>query len=265
MKFVFFILITLVSLSSLASEEDKSQFPSYDMVNGIILDQNDEVFSAHQPNYIISGADDLKLQFSFRYRLLKKSHLFFGYSQQMYWDVYADSKPFYDINFKPEVFYRFLIKDELLKSVDTGVLHHSNGKAGIESRSLNQIYTNFNFIGHNNSYVNFASSIQAFYTFDKEATNENIVNYIGYYKIHFGLMDIFGHESRNVDLGVSFFAGNHLINFDKGAMEVNLKFSFLKKYLNPDVLFQYYHGYAQNLMDYEKSVDHFRLGFMFYL
>lgn len=260
-----FIIVFCFPLMVMSEENDIQDFPEYDLINGTMLDNTEEVFSAHQPNYIISGAGDLKLQLSFRYRLLKKIPFFFGYTQRMFWDIHKDSKPFHDINFQPELFYRFIIKDRFLKSIDTGVLHYSNGKAEEESRSLNQVYASFNMVDHNNSYVNFVSSIQTFYTFDKEYTNQDYVNYVGYYKIHAGFMNLLDRNGKNIDLGVSLFAGNHLVNFDKGAVEVNLKFSFLKEYLNPDILLQYYHGYAQNLVDYDKEVDHIRVGFMFYL
>jgi outer membrane phospholipase A len=61
----------------------------------------------------------------------------------MFWDVGAESSPFRNIDYLPELFYLappVVLKDGLAVSGQIGVRHRSNGRAGLQSRSLNSIY-----------------------------------------------------------------------------------------------------------------------------
>ena len=50
-----------------------------------------EKFTLHEPTYFVFGDDDLKLQFSMRYRLSKSYNLYFAFTQLMFWSIYEDS------------------------------------------------------------------------------------------------------------------------------------------------------------------------------
>ena len=117
-------------------------------------------FSAHEPVYFIYGPDapGAKFQFSFKYRLLGDKAglgdrlpalrgLFIGFTQRSLWDIDADSSPFFDTSYMPELMlesqrvvdpgaeggFKFL-------GYQAGLRNESNGRDGVDSRSLNIAY-----------------------------------------------------------------------------------------------------------------------------
>lgn len=95
------------------------------------------------------GKDDLKLQLNGKYRIARNFNLYAAYTQTMFWSIFSDSQPFKDINYNPEAFYRIVELDsdtELLKSVDIGYVHRSNGKDGLDSRSINRVFVKTNLV-----------------------------------------------------------------------------------------------------------------------
>lgn len=113
-------------------------------------------FSAYQPIYAVYGPgtnSEARLQISFKYRLFGISEagapgagregLHFAYTQRMFWDLGAESLPFRNIDFQPELFY--LTPSRTLASgasfsAQAGFAHESNGRDGVASRSLNSLY-----------------------------------------------------------------------------------------------------------------------------
>lgn len=80
------------------------------------IEQNQK-FSFHLPTYFIFGANDLKLQYSFKYRVAKATPFYISFTELLFWDIYKKSKPFSDINYRPEAFYRLI--DNSKKSLST--------------------------------------------------------------------------------------------------------------------------------------------------
>lgn len=120
-------------------------------------------FRPYKPNYILpvsyrseagSGVDgeadevELAFQISFKTRLssgllLDKGSLWFGYSQRSYWQAYAESAPFRETNFEPELRYAYELDGSLWgwhpRIITVGLNHESNGRSGAESRSWNRV------------------------------------------------------------------------------------------------------------------------------
>jgi outer membrane phospholipase A len=113
--------------------------------------------SAYQPIYAVYGPgtnSDARLQISFQYQLFGDpatpadergllDGLRFAYTQRMFWDLGADSSPFRNIDYMPEIFY--LAPERRLANGVTiggqgGFMHQSNGRDGDASRSLNMLY-----------------------------------------------------------------------------------------------------------------------------
>src|SRR5690349_6212575 len=69
----------------------------------------------HNMNYFISGRPDTKVQFSFKMQVIRDWNLFFGYTQVMFWDIPKESSPFTDVNYNPELFYRWYMNNGMLK------------------------------------------------------------------------------------------------------------------------------------------------------
>jgi phospholipase A1 len=184
-----------------------------------------------------------------------------GYTQTSWWQVYDDSAPFRETNYEPEFFINipYKVKSSPLKAIKIGILHESNGKNDPFSRSWNRIYTQAYFqIG------DFFISPRIWYRFkeprkkhpmdDNGDDNPDIHHYLGY-----------------GDLTVLYPWGSHLLqgtltnnlsrNSNKGG--INLEWSFPLWDKNLFGFLQYYYGYGESLIDYDKLTHRVGLGFSF--
>jgi phospholipase A1 len=113
-------------------------------------------FSAHKDNYFLTGVPinaeinrnsaDIKYQVSFKQRLSSKPFLggffpYLMYTQKAFWDIYASSKPFSEINFNPGIAMvrPFYLKGGRLTYGTISFEHESNGRDSIYSRTWNMI------------------------------------------------------------------------------------------------------------------------------
>lgn len=112
--------------------------------------------SEEEPVYFVVGPRggwNARFQLSFKYRLFDPgsgygaerpwlSGFYFGYTQASLWDLESASKPFRDTNYRPSLFWRWERTDDRtwLDGARLGVEHESNGRAGIESRSINVVF-----------------------------------------------------------------------------------------------------------------------------
>lgn len=85
-----------------------------------------------------------------RRRLLEgRLELWLAYTQQSHWQVFLDSGPFRETNYEPEAMALIRIDRKLpgldLRYVNIGVVHQSNGRGSVISRSWNRIYAQFGF------------------------------------------------------------------------------------------------------------------------
>ncbi|MAC59792.1 MAG: phospholipase [Novosphingobium sp.] len=115
--------------------------------------------TAYEPIYGVFGPGtntEARIQISFKYKIYGKhgedeqsdgfspaDGLYFGYTQRMFWNLGADSSPFRNIDFQPEVFYlspSVSLAGTTTLSGQVGLRHISNGRAGDSSRSLNTVY-----------------------------------------------------------------------------------------------------------------------------
>lgn len=221
-------------------------------------------FSLYQPTYFVFGKENLKLQFSGKYRVAKSFNLYLGYTQTMFWNIYNASAPFDDINYNPEVFYRLVETDsKFLKSIDFGVQHTSNGEDGDKSRSLNRIFLKTNFvtnIGRNTILGEF--KLQDIYS--KASANANVVDYMGYWDFKVTVTHIFVHNTQRLDAEYRFFAGKKVFNIEKGGRELGLIYRLGSENFNPAFYLQYYSGYAESLLHYNQKVSQARLGLLLF-
>jgi outer membrane phospholipase A len=113
--------------------------------------------SAYEPIYAVYGPgtdSDARLQISFKYQLFGRAGevgadapwangLHFAFTQRLYWNLGAESSPFRNVDYLPELFY--LVPARPLAGRATiggqaGFRHESNGRGGADSRSFNTIY-----------------------------------------------------------------------------------------------------------------------------
>lgn len=225
-----------------------------------------EKFSLYLPTYFIFGKDDLKLQFSGKYRVAKNYNLYLGYTQTMFWDIYKTSAPFRDINYNPEAFYRLSeASDEsrFLRSLDLGMLHTSNGEDGEKSRSINRVFIKTNFATHLKRH-SILGELKLQHIYSKAQDNADIVNYMGYWELKMIITHLITIGKGRLDLEYRVFAGKKIINFSKGGRELGLLYYFGSPNFNPSLYFQYYSGYAEHLLSYNKKQSNARLGLMLF-
>lgn len=229
----------------------------------IIGAKKSEKFSFHRPSYFVFGDDDLKLQFSLKYRLARSLPIYFAYSQLMFWKIYEESKPFEDVNYNPEAFYRIIEQPfKALKAIDIGYLHTSNGRADVESRSLDRVFVRSNFITKFEDRF-LGVGLMLYHIYNEDETNEDIVRHLGYWEASVYLADVIKFEEKSIDLETRVFAGSKVFNFDQGGHQIGLIYNFGSENFNPSIYIQRYEGFAESLIRYNKKRTEHRIGLMF--
>jgi outer membrane phospholipase A len=232
--------------------------------------------SAHEPVYFIYGgqAPGAKFQFSFKYRLVG-SHgqlgdalpalrgLYLGYTQRSLWDIKAESSPFYDTSYMPELMYesQSIIDPGTpggLKFLgyQAGVRHESNGRDGTDSRSLNIVYFRPAFAFGRLDGWNLIVVPRVFAYVSDLSNNPDIKDYRG----NAELLAVIGRNDR----GALALTGRLGRSGNKGSLQADLTlpvkfdrwFDFATYFL-----VQYWDGYGESLKDYNKRTQTVRAGF----
>ena len=221
----------------------------------------------YKPIYVAYGNPITKLQYGFRTELSDRVPFNFAYSQVIFWYLSKQTKPFLDATYNPEFFYRLKVDRPLLHLVDFGFFeHNSNGKAGEQTagvplgRSYDQSYIRF--------FYSFDPSVQLSVKlrqlYDIGSTNKDISNYIGPVEIEarYGdfFKDIFDRSEVSVDLSPG---GHYADRWDLGGYQVSSTLHISGMHFTPAFYIQYYHGYAESLIDYDHLVDVWRAGLRF--
>lgn len=177
----------------------------------------------------------------------------FGYTQKSWWQLYSDSSPFRETNYKPEVFviipYGKKNKTSL-KALKFGLLHESNGQSLPKSRSWNRLYAQ--------SYFQFSSlffSPRVWYRIPDGTNDDNpdIEDYLGYGDLTFNLP----YKKHTFKL----LLRNNL-KFDesnKGFAELSWTFPLLNS-KNTFGFVQLSSGYGDSLIDYNEEINRISFG-----
>ena len=232
-------------------------------------------FSVHQPMYFLLGVDpgldQSKFQFSFKYRLFNSEgylakqapwitgfHL--AYTQRSIWDLKTDSKPFEDTIYMPELLYLLPTIDLNVDRISAfgiqgGYQHESNGLGGADSRSTNYLYIKPIMGVHlaGPYHLKIAPKIYT-YVKNEDKNNADLVDFRGYFDFEVGILDPDGLALNT-----------HLWWAKKGAsVQMDLTYPIsrlLAKSLNFYLQAQYFSGYAETLINFDRRNDAFRLGF----
>ena len=180
--------------------------------------------------------------------------LWLGYTQRSYWQVYnnKDSRPFRATNYEPEMNLIFRTNYDVLglnwRLFGIGVNHQSNGAASPYSRGWDRVMMNFGF-ERDNFVLTVRPWVRVFKKDKNRDDNPDITDYMGH-----GDMTAFykwGRQSFSL-------MGRHNVSTGHGAAQFAWDFP-LRNNLNGYL--QIFHGYGENLIDYNHKATYVGLGF----
>ncbi|WP_162053263.1 phospholipase A [Pontibacter pamirensis] len=222
-------------------------------------------FTIYKDNYIVTGTtptevptgenSDVKYQISFKHRLTGaslpwNSYLFLTYTQKAFWNIYSWSSPFNEINFNPGLGLGKLLfrNGELLGSLALQIEHESNGLDSTLSRSWNYVSGSYTMLITPKSIVQFKAWLPFFYMTD----NPDLIDYVGYTQA----MYILEIKKEKLILDVLGRKGARGWN---GNIQAQLNYRPTNSG-NAFITLQWYHGYAESLIDYQEKTNMLRLG-----
>ncbi len=203
--------------------------------------------------------NEVKFQVSLKkpifYNLFKmKETINFGYTQTSWWQLYKQSAPFRETNYKPEIFMEIPYgkKDKtVLKGFKLGVLHESNGQNEENSRSWNRVYLT-NFLQAGNLFI-IPRIWHRLKEDEKNDDNPDIEKYLGYGDLTLA----YAYKQHTFKL----LLRNNLRKSDdnKGYAQLNWTLPFFnsKNYFG---YIQASTGYGDSLIDYDRRVDRLGIG-----
>ncbi|WP_026076202.1 phospholipase A [Noviherbaspirillum massiliense] len=200
---------------------------------------------------------EVKFQLGFKMKLLedlplRHSDLWFGYTQQSYWQAYNNraSNPFRESDYLPELMLVVPTDYNLFglngRFVNFGLIHQSNGRGGSLSRSWNRFYLQTGL-----EKGDFSLLARAWKRIPESAStddNPDILNYMGYGDLQ-GVYRWRGHEFSL--LGRRNFHTNH------GAVQLGWAFPLAPRVKG---FVQAFSGYGQSLLDYNHAQQTIGLG-----
>jgi outer membrane phospholipase A len=229
------------------------------------LEQQDDFrIFRHKPTYFAYSNPLTKVQLSFRSSLIETWPLFFGYTQVIFWELGKDSKPFLDATYNPEFFYRFQFSKQRLKSIDLGLWeHNSNGKGGEESRSFDQAYLKVNYVFEFKNWL-LSTTTKLSYIYNDDKTNADILNYIGPLDLQVSFIQLYsGIIDKSVLSLTAHPGGKFANNWQHGGYEVSYSFRLGGVKVVPSFYLQYFRGFGETLLTYNKNEEQFRAGLQF--
>ena len=206
---------------------------------------------------------ELTFQLSFKTRVIRmnkkkklKLDLWIAYTQLSKWQFYNApiSRPFRETNYEPEALLVLPMNYKVfgLKGVylALGYNHQSNGRSNPYSRSWNRITFQAGWENDNWSVV-----LNPWIRIQEDAiedNNPNIENYVGRAE----LLTAFSKEKHSFSLAL-----RHSLNTgrnNRGSLRFHYNFQIVD---NLSLLFQVFHGYGENLIDYNHKQTTVGLGF----
>lgn len=255
----FFLVLVFFLSTNLAHAED--EFPEMKKKDDIL----DESFSRYRDIYFLVGSPESKGQLSLKIRPIHQIGFYVTYTQVMFWSLAKVSKPFKDINFSPEAFYQWDMSSGVPSFLRFGVQHKSNGKDGESSRSYDTVFADIGQVS-NLSDVRLQSELRLFYIYDIDwKTNRNIKEYLGLWNARVivdGILPtLLGSDGEVSVIGAP--GGTNGINFQKGRIELGIKYGIKVFDVLPSIMVQFHYGYMESLLSYDKLTKSARIGFLF--
>ncbi len=228
--------------------------------------KNSSTFTMYGDNYFVTGTSlnkklfgketsDAKFEIGFKQRINNIGlpwdiFMFVGYRQKSFWDIYKKSSPFREINYNPSVGFVKLFADNnfITDGFWIAFEHESNGRDEENSRNWNFIsLTYFKPLGRK-----WQLRSKIWFPVGKRKGNEDIISYRGYFSVGTSYNPV---KNLFIDIDVQPAFKDRLTGFVKLA----LSFKVLKN-RNQFLYLQYFGGYSEDLVNYNKYSSNLRIG-----
>lgn len=224
-------------------------------------------FGLYKDNYFIFGIpignecpskynSNVKFQISISQRLTKSvlpwhTYLYLFYTQKCFWNILENSLPMTDLNFNPGIGLAkpLFIKDRFIGKLMMVLEHESNGRDGDDSRSWNRVTFGANIIVDPTLMVHGKFWIPII----DGQNNKDILDYYGIYQMGVTF------TSPNKRFGASVVLMKRKgWNFNYNTV-VELNYRIFKRD-NQFIFLQYYNGYGEGLLEYNRFHSMLRAG-----
>lgn len=268
---VLLLLIALFITSSFAATAQivvvKDEFVNADSIRREY--DRGPYFGLYKDNYFIFGMPlgykpnrsntNVKFQISIQQKLTKSvlpwgTYLYLFYTQKVFWNVLENSMPMTDLNFNPGIG----LAKPLFSSVDGRYLgklalvleHESNGRDGDASRSWNRVTFSASLVLDRNLMVHGKVWIPIV----DGQNNKDILKYNGIYQ---GGLQVMSNNRRfGAAVILTKRMNRHLLDFNT---TIEVKYRIVRKD-NQYLFAQFYNGYGEGLLDYNKFHSMLRIG-----
>lgn len=227
---------------------------------------NQPYFGIYKDNYFIFGPaigqkitkanTNIKFQISVAQRLTKSTlplgtYLYLFYTQKVMWNVLEKSMPMTDLNFNPGIGLAkpLFVKNRFIGRIILCLEHESNGRDEDASRSWNKVSLGANIMVdpmlmvHGKFWIPIVDGMN----------NKDILDYSGIYQI--GLQAF--SPNRRFNLGVTLVKRRGWnLNYNS-IIELSYR---LRSKDNQFLFLQYYNGYGEDLLEYNKFHSQLRVG-----
>lgn len=230
-------------------------------------------FGLHESIYFIHGPDApaAKFQLSFKYRLMRfgtdadgafTHTLQAGYTQRSLWDIEANSSPFYDTSYMPELIFQSLApmpSDPARWFTPLGLQfalkHESNGRDGSNSRSLNTAVLRGAFVLGALDRWHLIVAPEVFGYISSLEDNPRLEDYRGFGRLRL----VLERNNRRPSIVYNLHAGG---DFSHPTHQFDVTIPFRTSLLDVEtaVLIQYFNGYGESLLEYEQPSETLRAG-----
>lgn len=226
----------------------------------------------YEPIYFLLGTSPAaEFQLSLKYKLFNLTgnwnpftHLYFGYTQTSFWNVFTRDPSFFDTSYKPSAFlyYPDLVHNKFFQlDLQLGGEHESNGRGSSLERSFDTGYVQPTVTVDLPYSFQLSLQPRAWFYFLVGDNNQDIADYRGYADLRGALTWTSAKSGEKIQLATRLRAGDqgtHLgllydLRFNLANMPVLRKFS-------PAIQVQYFAGYGQNLLQYNQSAHALRVG-----
>lgn len=197
----------------------------------------------------------LSFKKTFTYDLLGLNEtLSFGYTQEIWWQLYSNSAPFRETNYRPEFWITIPSTRELdfksgLKDISIGFSHESNGLGESLSRERNQVYTDLDF-----QYDDLLIQLRGWYI-HTSSDNKEITSYLGYGHLKFKYL--YGQHQFELTLRDNLYFNSN----NRGSIEGEWSYP-INSSKNNFWYIKGFSGYGASLMDYNHQQDRLGIGLL---